>query len=133
MTSEMKNLERVRAASMLSLFSSGGTLICCALPAMMVAIGAGAALSSLVSAVPQIVWFSENKVTVFWFAALMLVASGAMQWRARRLPCPADPALARACVSARRLSAWTYAFSVLVFLIGGFFAFVAPVLLPVLP
>ncbi len=126
MTAEIDNLERVRTASILSLFSSGGTLICCALPALLVALGAGAALSSLVSAMPQLVWFSENKVAVFGFAMLMLAASGIMQWRARRLPCPADLALARACVRARAMSAWTYALSVLIFLVGGFFAFVAP-------
>jgi len=127
-TTEMGNLERVRAASMLSLLTSGSTLICCALPALLVALGAGAALSSLVSAVPQLVWFSENKAAVFGCATLMLAASGVMQWRARRLPCPADPTLARACTRARKMSAWTYALSVLIFLVGGFFAFVAPLL-----
>lgn len=126
MTAEIDNLQRVRAASVLSLFTSGSTLICCALPALLVALGAGAALSSLVSAVPQLVWFSENKAAVFGFAGLMLAASGVMQWRARRLPCPADPALAQACVRTRKTSARVYAFSVLIFLAGGFFAFVAP-------
>lgn len=128
MTAEIDNLQRVRAASLLSIFTSGSTLICCALPALLVALGAGAALSSLVSAVPQLVWFSENKAAVFGFAALMLAVSGLMQWRARRLPCPIEPALAQACMRTRRVSAWTYAISVLIFLIGGFFAFVAPLL-----
>jgi hypothetical protein len=128
MTTEINNLERVRAASVLSLFSSGGTLICCALPALLVAIGAGAALSSLVSAVPQLVWFSEHKTGVFAFAAMMLFVSGVMQWRARRLPCPIDPALAFACTRARKTAHFTYLVSVLLFVIGGFFAFVAPLL-----
>ena len=128
MQTEIDNLQRVRTASVLSLFSSGSTLICCALPALLVALGAGAALSSLVSAVPQLVWFSEHKAGVFGFAALMLAASGAMQWRARRLPCPADPALAAACTRTRRMALWSYWLSVLLFAIGGFFAFLAPVL-----
>ena len=38
-----------------ALLASSGTLICCALPALLVAVGAVAALSSLVSAVPQLV------------------------------------------------------------------------------
>ena len=49
-------------ASVASLFASSSTLICCALPALLVALGAGAALSSLVSAVPQLVVLSEHKL-----------------------------------------------------------------------
>ena len=48
-------------SSAVSLFASSSTLVCCALPALLVAVGAGAALSSLVSAVPQLVWLSEHK------------------------------------------------------------------------
>jgi hypothetical protein len=124
----LEGIARSRAASVLSLFTSGSTLLCCALPALLVALGAGAALSSLVSAVPQLVWFSEHKEAVFGFATIMLAISGVMQWRARRLPCPADPALARACTSARRTSLVTYLVSLGLFLVGGFFAFVAPLL-----
>lgn len=128
-TAEMVNLKQTKAASLLSLFTSGGTLICCALPALLVGIGAGAAMSSLVSNVPQLVWFSEHKVGVFIFAALMLLLSGIMQWRARSLPCPADPALAAACLATRKTSLRVYMFSVLIFITGGFFAFIAPLIL----
>jgi hypothetical protein len=64
------------AASVLSLFTSGGTLICCALPALLVAVGAGAALSSLVSVFPQLVWLSEHKVWVFGVAGAALAVAG---------------------------------------------------------
>lgn len=117
------------AVSFLSLFTSGSTLICCALPALLVSIGAGAALAGLVGTFPQIVWISEHKVPLFFFAAFMLVCAGLMQWRARSLPCPADPALALACMRARKISFYIYVFSVAIFLIGFFFAFVAPILL----
>lgn len=128
-TAEMASLKQTKVASVLSLFTSGGTLICCALPALLVGIGAGAAMSSLVSNVPQLVWFSEHKVGVFIFAALMLLLSGVMQWRARSLPCPADPALAATCIATRKTSLKVYVFSVLIFLTGGFFAFIAPLML----
>ena len=113
---------------MLSLFTSGSTLICCALPALLVSIGAGAALSSLVTAVPQLVWFSEHKETVFGFAGAMLLVSGALQWRARNMPCPIDPQLAAACTSTRQASLRLYWLSVGIFTIGAFFAFIAPLL-----
>ena len=120
------NLVKTKHLSYLSLFTSGGTLICCALPALLVGLGAGAVMVSLVSSVPQIVWFSEHKLGVFIFAGVMLSISGFLQWRARSLPCPSDKALAELCHKTRVNSLRVYYFSVTVFLIGGFMAFVAP-------
>jgi hypothetical protein len=113
-------------ASLASLLASSSTLVCCALPALLVALGAGAALSSLVSAVPQLVWLSEHKAGLFVFAGLMLAASGALQWRNRHAPCPVDPALRNACLRTRRAALWLYLASVLIYLVGGLFAFVLP-------
>lgn len=122
---ELNSLSKTKVASVLSLFTSGGTLICCALPATLVGLGAGAAMSSLVSNVPQLVWFSEHKIGVFGFAAVMLLLSGVMQWQARNLPCPADATLVATCIKTRKTSFRVYLFSVVIFLIGGFFAFIA--------
>ncbi len=116
------------AVSFLSLFTSGSTLICCALPALLVSVGAGAAMAGLAGTFPQIVWLSEHSTALFLSAAVMLLAAGVMQWRARSLPCPADPSLAAACMRARKISFRIYAFSVAMFLVGFFFAFVAPLL-----
>lgn len=114
--------------SVLSLFASSGTLVCCALPALLVALGAGAALSSLVGAFPQIVWLSENKVPLFAFAGFMLAASGALQWVNRNAPCPVDPRLRDACLRTRRTSLRVYLFSLAVYAVGGWFAFLQPLL-----
>lgn len=112
--------------SVLSLFASSSTLVCCALPALLVALGAGAALSSLVSVFPQVVWLSEHKVELFVFAGLAMVASGFLQWRNRSAPCPTDPALRDACLSTRRTSWRLYLFSLVVYVVGGWFAFIQP-------
>ena len=48
-------------SSVASLFATSSTLVCCAIPAVLVALGAGAALSSLVAVFPQVVWLSEHK------------------------------------------------------------------------
>lgn len=114
--------------SVLSLFASAGTLVCCALPALLVALGAGAALSSLVSVFPQVVWLSEHKEGLFVFAGLAMSASGVLQWRNRTAPCPADPVLRSACLRTRRTSLRVYGFSLLVYLVGSWFAFVQPLL-----
>jgi hypothetical protein len=113
-------------ASVLSLFASSGTLVCCALPALFVALGAGAVLSSLVSVFPQVVWLSEHKAGLFVFAGLAMAASGFLQWRNRTAPCPTDPTLRAACLKTRRTSWRVCAFSVLVYLVGGWFAFIQP-------
>jgi hypothetical protein len=112
-----------------TLLATTGTLLCCVLPAVLVSMGAGAALVGLVSAFPQLVWLSEHKVLVFGIAAGLLLASGFMIRRARRLPCPVDPVAARSCTRLRRISAWIYGVSVVAFAAGAVFAFVLPVLM----
>ena len=109
-----------------SIFTSASTLLCCAIPALLVALGAGAALASLVGVFPQIVWVSEHKTLVFVAAGMMLAVAGYLQYQARFLPCPADPALAAACGRQRRVSQVTYFVSLAIYALGGFFAFVAP-------
>ncbi|MDI1259126.1 hypothetical protein [Aquabacterium sp.] len=112
--------------SVLSLFASSSTLVCCALPALLVTLGAGAALSSLVSVFPQVVWLSEHKVGLFLFAGLAMAGSGLLQWRNRTAPCPADPLLRRACLKTRLMSRRLYVFSLAVYLVGAWFAFAQP-------
>jgi len=123
------NLVKTKHLSLLTLFASGGTLICCALPALLVSLGAGAVMASVVSSVPQIVWFSEHKLGVFIFAGVMLSISGLLQWQARSLPCPSDKELAEICNKTRVNSLRIYIFSICVFLVGGFMAFIAPLLI----
>lgn len=113
----------------LSLFASLSTLICCALPAALVTLGMGAVMAGLVTAVPGIVWFSVNKALVFGVSGALLLASGVWQWRARSMPCPADPAQARACLRMRAISWWIWGVSVVLFAMGAFFAFFAAALL----
>ena len=113
-----------RWLTFLSLFTSAGTLLCCALPALLVALGAGAALSTLVAVVPGLVLVSEHKEVVFGVAGVMLAASGWLQWRGRFAPCPVDPAQRDACLRTRRISARVYLVSVAVYAVGGWFAFV---------
>jgi hypothetical protein len=115
-------------SSVATLFATSGTLVCCAIPALLVALGAGAALSSLVSVFPQVVWLSEHKEALFAFAGAALAVSGWIQWRNRMAPCPADPRLGAACMRTRRLSLRVYLASLAFYVIGGWFAFVQPVL-----
>jgi cytochrome b561 len=112
----------------LTLCASSSTLVCCALPALFVAVGAGAALAGLASNFPALIWLSEHKELSFGFSILMLVIAGIAQWRARSAPCPIDPLLAAQCMRTRAVSFRIYRLSLGIFLIGAFFAFAAPFL-----
>jgi hypothetical protein len=111
-----------------ALLASSVTLVCCVLPAVLVALGAGAALAGLVTAVPQLVWLSEHKPLVFGSAAALLAVSGMALWYGRNLPCPIDPGAAQACRRLRRLSALLYGVALASFALGIAFAFVLPAL-----
>jgi hypothetical protein len=121
-------LRQSALSAWLSLLASSGTLVCCALPALLVTLGAGAALSGLVAAVPQIVWLSEHKGWVFGTAGVLMLAGGVLQWRNRTAPCPLDPQLRAACLRTRRWSLVVYGVSLLLLATGAAFAFVLPAL-----
>ena len=109
----------------LGLLGSFGTLLCCALPALLVSLGAGAAVASLVTNVPQLVWLSEHKILLFLFAGAMLAISGITTYLNRRTPCPIDPVQSRSCRRVRRLAAGIFFTSVALYAVGFYFAFLA--------
>jgi uncharacterized iron-regulated membrane protein len=109
----------------IALVGSFGTLLCCALPAVLVSVGAGAAVASLVTNVPQLVWLSEHKITLFSLAAVMLIISGITTYLSRRAPCPTNPAQAKSCRRMRRFAASVFFTSLALYAIGFYFAFIA--------
>jgi hypothetical protein len=115
-------------SSVATLFATSSTLVCCAIPALLVALGAGAALSSLVSVFPQVVWLSEHKEALFAISGAALVLSGAIQWKNRGAPCPLDPRLRDACLRTRGAARRVFFVSGAFYLVGGWFAFVQPLL-----
>ena len=102
----------------LSLFTSLGTLFCCALPALFVVLGAGAALAGLLSNAPYLIMLSKYKVLLFLISGSLMIISGYLIWRSRNAPCPADPLKARACKRLRIASLAIYFFSVTIYAIG---------------
>jgi len=102
-------------SNVLSLFGATSSLICCALPALLVSLGAGATLAGFVSRYPQLVWLSERSLWIFFIAGGLILLGGYAQWRARFEPCPIDPKKAQACRNLRRMSLGVYSVSVLIF------------------
>ena len=81
----------------LSLFASSSTLICCALPAIFVALGAGASFASLLSVFPFLITLSNFKGQITLFALFWIIVAGLVNYRTYHMPCPADPELGRVC------------------------------------
>ena len=108
----------------LSLFTSLGTLFCCALPALFVVLGAGAALAGILSSAPFLIVLSKYKILLFIISGFLMMLSGFLIWKSRNAPCPADPLKARACKRLRIASLVIYFFSVSTYTVGFFFAFV---------
>ena len=128
MSDGLRETQSSFASSLVTLLASSGTLICCAIPALLVSIGAGAALASFVAIFPQIVWISEYKEIVFAISALLMIIGGILQWRNRNAPCPIDPKLRDACLKTRKTSLQIYLASLLILIIGSWFAFIQPLL-----
>ena len=121
-----EELKRNAGLALAALLTTSGTLVCCVLPALMVALGAGASLAALVSAVPQLVWLSEHKGLVFGCAAFALFVAGVAIWHGRSLPCPTQQHAARQCVRLRHISAVSFAIALVAYCVAVAFAFVIP-------
>ena len=126
LTKETDLIKSNKLVNYLSLITSSGTIICCALPVLLVSVGAGAALSSLLAVFPQLVIFSIYKIPIFIGAFIMLIIAGILQYQSRDLPCPADKKKAYACMQTRKVSMIIYFTSVGIFIIGLLFAFIIP-------
>jgi mercuric ion transport protein len=75
--------QRARRAALLnyfSLFSSFSTLICCALPSILVLVGMGTAVASLLSVAPWLVSLSRHKIWTFSIAGALIAASFVMTY-----------------------------------------------------
>lgn len=112
----------------ISLFASFGTVVCCALPALLVSLGLGATVAAAVSNFPQLVWLSENKEIVFAGAGILIALSFVASMNAQHTPCPSDPVLGVLCATGRSFSKPVLILATIIYLIGGFFAFVAPLI-----
>ena len=109
----------------LSLFTSFSTLICCALPALLITLGMGAVLASLVSIFPWITIISKYKVETFIIAGFMIFISIILFLKDRKSPCPSDTKMANLCSKLRYINLTILYISLILYFIGFFFAFIA--------
>lgn len=113
-----------RTVSWLTLLTSTGTLICCALPILFVTLGLGASVAAVTSAAPFLVTLALHKSWVFAGSGLMLLIGGVLLYRPGRA-CPSDPELGRLCERADRWNRRIHGFSAGIWGIGFFAAYLA--------
>lgn len=110
-----------------SLFTSFGTLLCCALPSTLVLLGFGASLAGFLGEYPQLIWLSENKGGVFGLSFFMLGIALVTRRYSESLSCPIDKK--DDCGRAKRVSGIILVVTFLINLVGAFYAFILPRLL----
>ena len=116
-----------KVASWLGLFTSLGTLICCAIPSTLVILGLGATMASFLSEFPQLIWLSENKGWVFGLSFFMLGVSYAAQRYAATQTCPIDKK--EDCEQTKSWSKPLFYVTLAINVVGALYAFVLPRLL----
>lgn len=115
---------RQQLASFLSLLSSASTLICCALPSVLVTLGAGAVVASLVSAMPWLVWVSRHKGWFFVAAGVLMTLNVFLVYRPHgKVACAVGGG--HACEEARRWNKLVLWVSVALYGFGFFMTYLA--------
>lgn len=119
--------------SYLSLFTSFGTLLCCALPSLLVLFGLGATVATVLSSAPWLVGLSRQKHLVFGISGVLMAANVvylyvlAPRLRAQGVACAPD--MPDTCNSASRMSQGVLWASAIVYIVGFFTAYLlGPVL-----
>jgi hypothetical protein len=122
-------LQDNRLLGFLALFTSLGTLLCCALPSLFVLLGLGATVASVLSAAPWLISLSHHKGWAFAISGMLIAGNFFYVYRlAPRLcgavgeACPADGAAA--CITASRVSRTALWISAATWVTGFFTAFV---------
>lgn len=110
-----------------TLLFSAGTLICCALPVLLVTVGLGATVAAMTSAFPFLVTLTQYKVWLFAWSGLLVSFSGWLVYGAAN-PCPAEPGLARLCGRMRNWNKRVFWAAAVIWAVGLFAAYL---LLPV--
>ena len=123
--------ERSAVLSYCSLFTSLSTLLCCALPSLLVLFGLGASVASTLSFLPWLVALSRHKVLTFSISGALIACSFLNTYyilpRLRKEECSPDNP--NACAEASRLSRILLWASAAIYAVGFLVAFVlGPVL-----
>ncbi len=124
MVESVDEIRTPRRWAWLVLFASSTTLICCALPILLVSVGLGAVSAALFANLPFLVTLAKYKAWMFGASGGVLALSAWLLFRSGRT-CPADPDLAEQCETAYRWNVRLLWVSVGIWVIGFVAAYLA--------
>ncbi len=116
-----------RSWSWLLLFTTSGTLLCCAIPITLVSLGLGATVASMASAAPWLITLSQYKGWMFLGSGALIALALWAVYRPGRA-CPTDPELAAACANADKWNRRFIGISSALWLLGFGAAYALPLL-----
>lgn len=119
---ETKKESASKIAAFLSLFTSTGTLLCCALPAALAAVAGGAAISAYVSTFPWVIPLSRHKGWIFLVAGALIAVNGILTLRPQgTLACAVTGG--RGCEVAGRFSKVMFWIAAVIYAMGVFMTY----------
>ncbi|NQZ53919.1 MAG: hypothetical protein HRT93_06670 [Piscirickettsiaceae bacterium] len=105
----------------LTLFITSGTLLCCALPILLVSLGFGAVVASLNYNIPGLLFLAEHKFWTLSLSATLLLFLAWVIWRPNQI-CPTDSKLAAHCQTTKRWNQRVFWLSAIIWCVGFFFS-----------
>ena len=119
---------RQKLSGFFALFTSTGTLFCCALPAAISTVAGGAAVGSFVSVFPWLIPLSRHKGWLFLASGVLIIVSGVFTLRPQgKLACSITGG--GGCEVAGRFTKGMFWSSAGVYMVGVFFAYaIVPIL-----
>lgn len=106
-----------KAMGWLALFASTGTLLCCALPILLVSLGMGAVVATLTSQFPLLVIVASYEPWIFVISALLLGLAAWVVWKSPA-SCPTDPMLAERCERAQVWNRRIFLLALIIWIVG---------------
>lgn len=116
----LDNAQKQQRVTILALFTSMSTLLCCGLPIVLVSLGLGTTYAALTDSAPWLVTLGKYKAVTFTVAGTLIAGSIWLSYRPGR-SCPSDPQLGAQC---SRIDKWNKRLLILAALAwcSGFFA-----------
>ena len=108
----------------LALFTSMTTLVCCALPILLVSLGLGATYAAMTDSAPWLITLGKYKAVTFFVAGILISGAAWFIWRPGRA-CPTDPILAVQCQRVDKWNKRALVLAISAWLIGFFAAYLA--------
>jgi len=115
----MKKLLDTPYLKWLTLFLSTGTLLCCALPILLVSLGFGSVVASLFFHSQTLSFLAEHKTWTLIISFIFLTVLAWIIYRPNQ-SCPTDKEAAKNCTNAKRYNKIIFLFSCFIWFVGFF-------------